>query len=460
MKTSFTKGSIRRRLVVQLSLIAAILSLSFYLIVRVVAEQAASDTQDNILAASATAIADAIYAEQGRISLELPYSALSMLGSISQDRVFYRVIVDERTLTGYDDLPAPASFPSPSGPVFSTYEFRGEDVRSVAVGRTVSSAGQATNALVVVAQTRLGLAAISTKISTTAALVGIGLFLFATLLSLLAAQSALSPLNRVAQSIKRRGPQDLRPVRTDIPGELVPLVAALNNFMARLRTALTQSEELVAEAAHRVRTPLAVVRTQAEVTLRRLEKPKDRQSLREMIRAVDESSRSAGQLLDHAMVTFRTDHLLETEFDLGDLTRETCAHLQPAASLKDIALALDIPEAPMPFTGDPILMQSALRNILDNAIKYSPADSEIRVVIRAGAHYEILFHDQGRGFGGADTESLTKRFARGENVSDIVGSGLGLTIVQVVARAHGGNVHIRSNKEEPGACVSLVLPRH
>lgn len=458
MMAFFTNASIRRRLVFQLSAIAAILSLAFYLIVRVVAEQAATDTQDNILAASATSIADALYSERGVISLELPYSALSMLGSISQDRVFYRIIVDGDTLTGYADLPEPSTFPSPSNPVFSTFVFRGEEVRAVSVARSVSSGGKAINAVIIVAQTRLGLATISSSISTTAAAVGVGFFLFATTLSLLAAQSALSPLNRMTQSIKRRGPHDLSPVKAKLPSELVPLVAALNNFMSRLRASLAQSEDFVAEAAHRVRTPLAIVRTKAEVALRRLEKPQDRQALREMIRAVDESSRSAGQLLDHAMVTFRTDHLLTSEFDLGELTRDTCEHLSPTAGLKDITFVLEIPDAPLPFVGDPILLQNALRNILDNAIKYSPADSEIKVEVKGNHPAEISFTDQGRGFGDADLGGLTKRFSRGANVSDIVGSGLGLTIADVVARAHKGRIEITSNSEGPGACVSLILP--
>jgi len=261
MKALFTNSSIRRRLVFQLSVIAAILSLTFYLIVRVVAEQAATNTQDNILAASATSIADALYSESGTVNLELPYSALSMLGSISQDRVFYRVIVDGETLTGYADLAGPTARPTASNPVFSTFEYRGEEVRSVAVARPVSSGGQAVNTTIIVAQTRLGLAAISSKISTTAAIVGIGFFIFATTLSLLAAQSALSPLRRMTQSIKRRGPHDLSPVKAKLPSELVPLVGALNNFMSRLRASLAQSEDFVAEAAHRVRTPLMIVRT-------------------------------------------------------------------------------------------------------------------------------------------------------------------------------------------------------
>ena len=458
MKLLFTNSSIRRRLVFQLSAFAAILSLTFYLIVRVVAEQAATDTQDNILAASATSIADALYSERGTVNLELPYSALSMLGSISQDRVFYRIIVDGETLTGYSDLPQHSSAPILSNPVFSTFDYRGEEVRSVTVGKPISSGGQAVNTTIIVAQTRQGLAAISSSISTTAAFVAIGFFILSITLSLVASQSALMPLRRMTQSIQRRGPQDLSPVRAKLPSELVPLVAALNNFMSRLRASLAQSEDFVAEAAHRVRTPLTIVRTQAEVALRQLERPEDKKALRKMIRAVDESSRSAGQLLDHAMVTFRTDHLLTTKLDLGDTTRDTCEHLSPTAGLKDINLVVQVPAEPLPFVGDPILLQNALRNILDNAIKYSPADSNIRITLSKTEHYEISFVDQGRGFADTNLKSLTKRFSRGANVDDIVGSGLGLTIADVVARAHKGQVLIRSNKEGQGACVSLILP--
>lgn len=453
----FAKSSIRRRLAIQLSLVAAVISLAFFLIVRAVAGQAATDTQDNILAASATSIADALYAEKGRVALELPYSALSMLGSISQDRVFYRVIVDGETLTGYPDLPVPET--GGGDPLFATYSYRGEAVRAVAEQRVVSAGGQAVEALVIVAQTRLGLAEITSEISKTAAMTGVGVFLFGTTLGLLAARSSLAPLNQLAHSVKRRGPHDLRPVNTDIPREMLPLVEALNSFMLRLKTSLTQSEDFVAEAAHRVRTPLTIVRTQAEVALRRLDRPEDKNALRGMIRAVDECSRSAGQLLDQAMVAFRTENLLTSKLDLADLTHEVCSHLGPTAGLKDITIHQQFANRPHPFKGDPILLQSALRNILDNAIKYSPADSDIHVSISGTARYQITFKDQGRGFGTRQTGQFKKRYSRGENVGDVVGSGLGLTIAETVARAHSGKIVIHSPEKGKGACVSLILPR-
>ena len=458
MSRAQSTGSIRRRLVGQLAAIAALLSVAFFLTVRVVAERAATDTQDNILAASATSIADALYSERGAVRLELPYSSLSMLGTISEDRVFYRVIVEGDTLTGYDDLPLPEGVIRRETPLFGTAEFRGDKLRSVVVSRVLSVGNEAKTVSVIVGQTRLGLAAISSKITTTATAIGVAFFLVATTLSVLAAKSAMSPLDRLAASVARRGPNDLRQVTAATPSELAPLVTGLNSFMSRLRSALSRSEDLIAEAAHRVRTPLATVRTQAEVIHRQMEQPKNRKALREMIRAVDESSRSAGQLLDHAMVTFRSDQLETSDIDPAELLQDTVERLSPTAELKDIAVTLELPKDPLRVEGDPILLQNAVRNILDNAIKYSPADTEITVSLRAGNPCRLEFRDQGRGFGGVDVSAMTTRFSRGSNVGDVVGSGLGLTIADDVARAHKGQLEIHSNEEGAGACVTLVLP--
>jgi len=456
--TSGTKpASIRRNLVLQLGLIAALLSLAFFYAVRVVAEGAASDTQDNILAASATSIADAVYSESGTVRIELPYSAISMLSTIGEDRVFYRILVDGATLTGYDDLPLPGEGRAQE-PVFNTSVFRGDEMRSVLIERLLSVGDQSRDVQVVVGQTRRGLAVISSRITTTAVAIGAAFFVVATALSFFAVQNAMSPLDRLAAAVSRRGPNDLRPVTAATPSELVPLVGGLNSFMSRLRAALNRSEDLITEAAHRVRTPLATVRTQAEVIHRQMERPANKKALREMIRAVDESSRSAGQLLDHAMVTFRTDQLETKRVDAAELLKDIVDRLSPTAELKDIHVDLRLPPEPLHVRGDAILLQNAVRNILDNAIKYSPADTEITVALTDEDGCRMAFTDQGRGFAAGDLATLTKRFSRGSNVDDVVGSGLGLTIADDVAKAHGGRLDISTNQKGPGACVSLVLP--
>ncbi|ASP21119.1 sensor protein QseC [Antarctobacter heliothermus] len=453
------RRSIRRRLFFQLAGVAALLSLAFFLVLRSVAERAAEGTQDGILSASATAMADSLRSVADGVTLDLPYSALSMLGSVGQDRVFYRVVVDGQTLTGYDDLPLPPDIPSNGEPKFDTLTFRGDTVRVAVVSRTIGSLGSLIRADVAVAQTREALAATSRRITAIATGVGAGFFVLATLLSLWAAQSALSPIDRMTAAVTRRGPKDLRPVTTDTPTELVPLVDALNNFMSRLRASLLRTEDFIAEAAHRVRTPLATVRTQAEVTHHKLTKPEHKAAIREMIRAIDESARSAGQMLDHAMVTFRADSLARDALDLVQLTTEACNRLSPTAELKDTTILRSLPGHPVTFHGDGILLQAALLNILDNAIKYSPADSDVLVSVTEGDEICLSITDEGRGFGGVDISRLTERYQRGSNVGDIVGSGLGLTIADEVALAHGGRLSITENPKGQGACVSLFLPR-
>lgn len=454
-------GSVWRRLTIQLLAVAALLSFLLYIAVRTFAGQAAEDTQDKILAASATSIVDELRSERGQVALDIPYSSLSMLGAISDDRVFYHVVADGKTLTGYSDLPIPSDRLNPGQPLFFTESYRGENVRAAAVMRAISVDGQPVEVVVIVAQTRLGLQAIFARVSTTAAAVGLGFFAIALALSLFAGASALRPVSRLADAVRHRGPQDLRPIQAEAPSEIVPLLSALNSFMDRVSASRARSEDFIAEAAHRIRTPLATVRTQAEIALRRVELPENKKTLREVIRAVDESSRSAGQLLDHAMVVYRVDHLERSKVDLVELVRDVKLRLDPTAELKDIALDINAPDDPCPIDGDPILLQNALRNVIDNSIKYSPSDTTVRVgIANGGGKVTVTVTDEGRGFEDSDLDALKHRFGRGPNVSDVVGSGLGLTIADEVVQAHGGTLELATNSKGEGACVSLIFPRY
>lgn len=450
-------GSIRQLLMIQLLGGSALLALALFLIVQGFARQLAEESQDNILSASVTSILDAAAIEEGALVLDLPYSAFSMLSNLHDDAVFYAIHTDDQFQTGYEGLPQiPRSRADGLG--FDTVQFQGQDVRVVSAERALASGETIVRVTATVGQTRAGQRITLMRISRSAAALGLGFFAIAALLAWLSAHTAIAPLERLTQSVTRRGPQDLRPVQSQVPSEMAPLVAALNRFIERLRTSLTRSEDFIAEAAHRVRTPLATVRMQAEVTLRRVEKEENRKSVREMIRAIDESSRAAGQLLDHAMVTFRTDHLEEVDIDLGALVLEQVDRLQPTADLRDITLQAQV-DGPLPIRGDPILVQNALRNVLDNAIKYSPADSTVIVhAVQDGSQGRIEVRDRGIGFPDAGPVDLTRRFARGANVEGVVGSGLGLTIVDEVMQAHGGQLEMRNNETGTGACVTLHFP--
>jgi two-component system sensor histidine kinase TctE len=381
-----------------------------------------------------------------------------MLGNVSDDRVFYRISRSGSVLTGYSDLPQAGTLLRSGGSAFETADYKGSSIRMVTTQRRLSVEGAPADVSVSVAQTREGQAAQLAELTRSALLLGVGFFIVATLLAVWTAQSSIRPLQELTEAVSMRGPKDLRPVRRAVPAEMAPLVQSLNQFIGRLRVSLSRSEDFIAEAAHRVRTPLATVRTQAENTLRRVDRDENRASLREMIRAIDESSRAAGQLLDHAMVTFRTDSLERNSISLRALAEELTGRLRPVAEMKDILLTAE-DGADVQITGDAILIQNAVRNILDNAIKYSPRDSAVQVRVSRLANTALVqVLDQAGGFTGMDTKALTQRFARGQNAEGTVGSGLGLTIAREVAEAHGGTLTIETINGGTGACVSLCFP--
>lgn len=446
--------SIARKLTLFLAAIVALLALISWGMVTSFAREAAGRTQDNVLEASATSIAETLRSEGGQIRLELPYAAFSMLGAISEDRVFYRVAAGEEILTGYADLEGPEV--TPGEVQFRTLPYRNAQVRAVSVMRVILSDGVAVPVTVTVAQTRDGVQSIAAGLSRQAAVLSMVVFLLAVGMSAIAVRSSLLPLNTMAQNVATRGPSDLRPLRRRGPPELMPLVHALNRLMERLGGSMKRSEDFITEAAHRVRTPLAIVRTQAEIALHSVEEDGQKQTLRRVIRAVDDASRSASQLLDHAMVSFRADALARERVDLPSLASSVADTLRPTAEMKDIDIALTLSAGTV--DGDAILLQNALRNVLDNAIKYSPAETIVRVdVAKQGDEAWIVVSDEGPGFGNGSAAHLTERFRRGDKVEGIVGSGLGLTIAEEALRAHGGRLELGMAKGG-GACVLLILP--
>ena len=449
MDSVAVSGSLRNRLVLTLIGGAAVLALLLFFAVRNFAVQVAQQGQDNILDASATSMLDAATIRDGVIELDLPYSAFSMLSTSADDRVFYAILQDGEFLSGYEELTFSDS------QTFQTDLIRGSGVRKISASRALIGVNRRAELQVVLAQTQDALSETLDQISRNAALLGFGFFALAVALSFWASSATIGQLGKLTTSVTRRGPQDLRPVTKPVPREMGPLVGSLNSLMGRLDQSLSQSEDFIAEAAHRVRTPLATVRSYAEATLQRVEKEENREAMRSMVKAIDESSRAAGQLLDHAMITFRADHLVRETIDLVELVQDLVQRMTPIAEMKDLSLLLQ-GDPHIPYSGDPVLLQNAVRNMIDNAMKYGPTESSIEITVCATPELQISVCDHGPGFPKDEIETLTSRFQRGANAADTIGSGLGLTIAKDVATAHGGKIELE-NRQEGGACVMLLL---
>jgi two-component system sensor histidine kinase QseC len=286
----------------------------------------------------------------------------------------------------------------------------------------------------------------------------IGLPLLA-LLVWLAIGWSLTPLKQMANLIKARNPDKLAPlVIAGLPQELEPMAAALNRLLQQLNALLEREKRFLADAAHELRTPLAVLRIHAQNAAGAPD-PADRaEALRQMLHGVDRATRLAAQLLTLARLEPNAARLKLNELDLHAFVRNELAELTPLALERGLELALSADD-----TGDYRLQADAtslgvlLQNLVTNAIQYTPEGGRVQVLLKeAPDKVELHVQDSGPGVPEAMRAKLFERFFR-EGVGS--GAGLGLSIVQRIVELHRGTL-ILGEAPLGGLDVQVHLPRH
>jgi two-component system, OmpR family, sensor kinase len=274
--------------------------------------------------------------------------------------------------------------------------------------------------------------------------------------------AALAPVERLRKQAAALSSQDAG-AGLAIPGtrdEVAALAATMNQLLARLHTALTRQRQFVADASHELRTPLAVLCGELELAAR------PGRSLAELVAAVasaaDEASRLR-RITNDMLLLARSDEgmlILEPEtVSISDLLEQSASRARASADSAAVSLALDVPQG---LTGylDPDRVEQAVDNLLDNALRFAPAGSQITLSARQdGPDIELSVSDAGAGFPVEFLSHAFDRFSRpggGRSRSD-GGAGLGLAIVSAIASAHGGGARA-ANKATGGAVVTMRIP--
>ena len=269
-----------------------------------------------------------------------------------------------------------------------------------------------------------------------------------------ATRRGLAPLDEVAAQLADRAPDRLGPLApAQAPEEIRPLLAALNGLFARVDRALENERRFTADAAHELRTPLAALTTQAQVALR----AQDAAERDHAIRQIEVGSRRASHLVEQLLTLARLDPAAAPAFDvvpLGALAAEVCADHGPAALARQVALELDAPQE-IAVTGQADMLRILLRNLVDNAVRYTPPGGKVGVGVTAREEGVILsVADDGPGIPAAERENVLRRFHRLAG-QDIEGSGLGLSIVARIADLHGARLEL--GDRAPGLIVRVTF---
>lgn len=444
--------SLRFRLAVGIVLILAVGGAAVAFAAFAYGRSAAQQSFDRLLVGAANQIASSLRLRDGEVQVDIPVSAFELLSLAPRDRVTYGVFSSDGTLiTGYLDTSPPEG-----DDAFYNGTFADEPARFVRVTRQFAERSFLGSVDVVIGQTTEARRELAQQITQNALLAVAVVGLIMSGLAVLAVQSALRPLARIERDFADRSSKDLTPVNVDVPQEISSLVQALNGFIARLDRQLIVMQTLIADASHQLRTPVAALRAQAELAAEEPDPERQLQIVGKIHERSKNLSRLTDQLLNHALVIHRADAVDLEPLDLRTIATEAVAQFDQTMSVSRSAIRLDLPEAPVMCKGDALSLIEACKNLINNAVTHGTTPITVFVQAENGKA-RLGARDKGPGIPEDMWPDAAHRFKKNAGVSS-KSAGLGLAIVNAVARAHGGRMRF-SRSSETMFEVYLELPQ-
>jgi len=271
--------------------------------------------------------------------------------------------------------------------------------------------------------------------------------------------AGLQPLQQLKHEVKQRTANRLEPIAmTNVPEEVSPLVHALNDLFDSLQHAFERERRFTADAAHELRTPLAALKIQAQVALRSTDKTERHIALENVLRGVDRATRLVEQLLTLARIDPEMVTMAYQQVNLHDLVVALMKDSEPLAHAKQIEMSLEenlADNVSCQVLGNEVQLGLLLRNLLDNAIRYTPVGGAVTVTLRNSNGVVLEVQDTGSGIPASERGKVEQRFYRiagnGEE-----GCGLGLSIVQRIAELHGAQFKLSAPEVGHGLLASVI----
>jgi two-component system sensor histidine kinase QseC len=285
--------------------------------------------------------------------------------------------------------------------------------------------------------------------------------LFALPLLVLAAwwavRAGLAPVRSLGRTLAQRQPQALQPIAVEgTPAEVAPMLEALNGLFHRIGTLMASERRFTADAAHELRTPIAGIRAQAQVALASVDDAERAHALRATLQGCDRAARLVDQLL--TLSRLESGHAIALgSLDLAAAVRQVVADLAATALGKSQSIEVDAQDG-CRVDGDATLLAVLVRNLVDNAIRYSPPGASVKVGVRRGAEgVELTVEDSGPGMQAADIQRLGERFFRVMGSGES-GSGLGWSIARRIAGVLNAEFQVHASAVLGGLAVRLRFP--
>ncbi|MDB5777318.1 MAG: periplasmic sensor signal transduction histidine kinase [Herbaspirillum sp.] len=420
----------------------------------------ATVVHDRMLLGSARIIAEQVHYEDDTLQLIVPPAALELFQSDSHDSVYYRISgPDRKLLAGSDDLPIVPIAPKSEESVYIDTVFRGEAVRLVAFSQPVFASPEHGPVLIEVAQTRGSYKVLAGQLWKHAVQQQLLILAAVVVLLWIGMRRGLAPIMKLRNTVQQREPNTLEPLDlAAVPYEMAPLANAMNDYVRRLEEHMAAHSRFIANASHQLRTPLTVLNTQLDYGLRSHDIESKNAALTAMRKGVRHGTRLVNQLLMLSMAEMSAGPPYE-DVDLVAIVRGVLEDLASLAQSKAIDLGFECDDDSMMVRDKLSMLGELVSNLVDNALRYTPAGGIVTVSAKCRDDRVILrIEDNGPGIPEREYEHVFERFYR-LHPENAEGSGLGLAIVREIATACDAEITLSAPLAHPGLIVTTVLSR-
>lgn len=419
----------------------------------VVAQNLANVPYDSGLENALQVLGQQVVVDNGMISLRMSAPARMALRTRENDGVYWKAIGPQgENLGGDSDLPTPEYTPANT---INTVYFKNETMRDFEIriaymwmDFAIRDSGPV---LLVAAESTEKRTQLANDIIKGVIMPQFFVLPIAVILIWFGLSRGVAPINALQSRLRARRPDDLSPIdEKAAPVEIGPLITAMNDLLHRLSSNVLAQKRFVADAAHQLKTPLAGLRTQAELAMRAAPTGDTQESLRQIMTGTIRATRLVNQLLLMANAE-NPASVGMTNLDLVALARERTLAWVDQAINTNIDLGFEGEDEPVIVRGQSLLLAEAINNLIDNALRYTPSPGQVTVIVkRENDDVLLAVEDSGPGIAPEERERVFDRFYRVLGTS-VDGSGLGLAIVQEIAHRHHATIQIMDAQTKVGS---------
>lgn len=456
-------NSIRRQLMLWLTIPLTTLLVVSALCTYLLAQHFTTDLYDRQLINSADSIAGRIRVLGSKVKVDLPRGAEEIFRHNNRDYFYYQVLAPYGLiLAGDQELKAPDEAPAVGEvPTFNNDKVRGSEVR-VAVIRMLAPESPMGSVIIQVAETKNARNELIQQILAGIVLPQLLIIASAVIAVRVGISKGLRPLKKISKAIARRSASDFSPIKLKtVPEEVTTFIMALNDLLEKAKQDINRQRRFGSNAAHQLRTPLAGLKTYAELAMKEEEPEKIKELLTNQQSGIDRMTRTVQQLLslskaEHSVTRASTFKTVDLNIVVSDATTD----IVPESIERQVELEFKADDVEALIEGDPISLRELTTNLLENALRYNRPGGTVSINVSNNSKVELSIEDDGIGIPEGERDRVFERFYRvtGSDL-DITGSGLGLAIVSEIAKAHNATVDISEGQEGKGTKITVSFPK-